>query len=907
MPHGFEPITEQATHEALEAGHTLITANRRLAKHCFRRYGLVQQQRGYAAWESPDVLPYDTWLRRSFRRHLSESAGCASQFPVLLEPHQELYVWEEIVREPESGARLLQAGPTAESAMEAWRILHEWHIPWREIEESAGPDAEVFLQWCRSFRERCRRNMWLDGARLPGWLADAAQQGAFVPPVGLILGGFDEIPPLTLHVLQTLQGLGSAVCLLRDHRPQGRVRRLSLPDGKLEAETAARWARSELERDPEASIGILVPALQQRRDRLIRALDGVLQPSRIVKPFDSRTRPYNISLGAPLGEHPLPAAAISMLRLAEDPVPIELLSTVLRCPYLGEAESELSPRAMLDLDIRQRGDPGIRRKDLLEAAGGQVRKAGGCPRLAERLQSFFETVSRLPSKQKPSAWARDFSRLLDSLGWPGGAERSLRSGEYQAMQSWRSALEDFSRLDAVARPQGYKAALDRLQGHCNAQPFQPESPEVPVQVMGVLESGGALFDKVWIMGLDSETWPGQPQPNPFLPARVQRNRATPHADANRELDFCRRVTRRMLSSAPEVLISHPERDRDRELLPSPLIREVPEVGIRDLDIAQARDYRLMLLRSARLEQVRDDAGPGVERGSYLRGGTSLFQKQALCPFRAFAEQRLGAAGIESPSSGLGPAERGVLVHAALDEVWSSLRTRDELLRLGTERTRAVAERAAERALRRMDRNRPLTMTPRFRELERGRLVSLILEWLEREKERPPFAVHAREDTVTVSIGGLDVRVAADRIDRLQDGRKVVLDYKTGRNSVKQWFDERMTEPQLPLYCVASGERVAGLAFGRVRKAETGFDGLTEEEGLLPGCDVWSNSKHCSGIPSWPGVLAAWNDCLEGIAGEIRRGEAAPEPARGWQTCRDCELLPLCRSGEERPPEEGPNE
>jgi exodeoxyribonuclease-5 len=136
---------------------------------------------------------------------------------------------------------------------------------------------------------------------------------------------------------------------------------------------------------------------------------------------------------------------------------------------------------------------------------------------------------------------------------------------------------------------------------------------------------------------------------------------------------------------------------------------------------------------------------------------------------------------------------------------------------------------------------------------------------------------------------------------------VVLDYKTGRNSVKQWFDERMTEPQLPLYCVASGERVAGLAFGRVRKAETGFDGLTEEEGLLPGCDVWSNSKHCSGIPSWPGVLAAWNDCLEGIAGEIRRGEAAPEPARGWQTCRDCELLPLCRSGEERPPEEGPNE
>jgi probable DNA repair protein len=591
-----------------------------------------------------------------------------------------------------------------------------------------------------------------------------------------------------------------------------------------------------------------------------------------------------------------------MLRLAEEPVDVELVSSVLRSPYLGEAESELSPRALLDLRIRRFGDPVIRLRALIEAAADDSSEAGGgdsgtdaCPLLASRLRPFFDRVSELPSRQMPSAWARDFSRLLGDLGWPGTGERSLESAEYQAMQAWRSALGDFSRLDAVARPLRYSAALDRLESHLATQSFQPETPEMPVQILGILESAGARFDKVWIMGLDSETWPAQPQPNPFLPARVQRLHSTPHADADRELAFARRLTRRMVRAAPEAILSHPAREKDRELLPSPLVRQEQEIGPGDLEIAAESDYRRTLLRSASLELVRDDHGPEVAEGTFLPGGTSLFRAQALCPFRAFAEHRLGATGIESPGAGLGPAERGVLVHEALNSVWRTFRSRDGLLQQDAEGVRAATEEAAEHALRRMDRRRPLTMTPRFRELERKRLVSLILEWLEREKERPPFEVSELENRVSVTIGGLTVQVAADRIDRLPDGRKVVLDYKTGRNSAKQWFDERMSEPQLPLYCIAVGERIAGLAFGRVRTGDTGYEGLTEDEGILPGCETWSRSRYCGRLPSWSAVLAAWSEGLERIAREIRCGEASPEPASGRQACRDCGLLPLCRA------------
>ena len=69
---------------------------------------------------------------------------------------------------------------------------------------------------------------------------------------------------------------------------------------------------------------------------------------------------------------------------------------------------------------------------------------------------------------------------------------------------------------------GYADAVSRLRRMAADTLFQPETPDVPIQVLGELEATGMQFDHLWVMGLSDETWPRGPRPNPFLPVELQR-------------------------------------------------------------------------------------------------------------------------------------------------------------------------------------------------------------------------------------------------------------------------------------------------------------------------------------------------------------------------------------------------
>lgn len=55
-------------------------------------------------------------------------------------------------------------------------------------------------------------------------------------------------------------------------------------------------------------------------------------------------------------------------------------------------------------------------------------------------------------------------------------------------------------------------------------------------------------------------------------------------------------------------------------------------------------------------------------------------------------------------------------------------------------------------------------------------------------------------------------MSVDRVDQLEDGRRIIIDYKTGAAiDTKNWASERLSEPQLPIYAaLASSEPVAAV-------------------------------------------------------------------------------------------------
>ena len=93
--------------------------------------------------------------------------------------------------------------------------------------------------------------------------------------------------------------------------------------------------------------------------------------------------------------------------------------------------------------------------------------------------------------------------------------------------------------------------------------------------MVLLEAAGMKFDQLWIMGLHEENWPPTASANPFLPIKCQRQEKMPRASAERELEYARRITSRLATSANKVFFSTPISEAGRELRPSPLLKQYP--------------------------------------------------------------------------------------------------------------------------------------------------------------------------------------------------------------------------------------------------------------------------------------------------------------------------------------------
>ncbi|MEM7053778.1 MAG: PD-(D/E)XK nuclease family protein, partial [Pseudomonadota bacterium] len=314
---------------------------------------------------------------------------------------------------------------------------------------------------------------------------------------------------------------------------------------------------------------------------------------------------------------------------------------------------------------------------------------------------------------------------------------------------------------------------------------------------------------------------------------------------------------------------------------------------------------------AEMETLADASrAPVTEPGSYS-GGTGLFQKQSDCPFRAFAEIRLKAKAVSTPRPGLDAGTRGSLVHKALEAFWRDQKDASHLHSIDDEDLQQQIEQSAEQALREQFSRYRLAISRASRALEKQRLIKLLQQWLEVEKQRPAFRVQALEQPVEITLGGIQTNGSIDRIDRLDTGNQadqptLLIDYKTGASAGSgQWLPEaRMRDVQLPAYALSLQAAPSGIAFARLLPANVEFDGIqsaSEGNGShattdTPGIRIIGRftRKHALGEhESWLELLNDWRSRLEALAEQFLAGQAEVNP-RDDQRCRYCHLHAFCR-------------
>jgi len=871
-------------------GITVLTPNRRLAQSLAGEFDEFRRAAGEASWPTADILPYGAFVARLHEDALySDSAG---DIPLLLAPEQELLIWEEIVRHSEQGGGLLALPQTAVLAREAWALAQEWRIADKLFSAARDDDAVAFAGWAKSYEVRTRRENLTERARLPDLAQEWLGSSGVATPELIVTAGFDIVAPQQRAFFDALLRQGVALAELAAPIAAAIQPPMRLPclDTRDEIRRAAQWARARLQANAAARIGIVVPELERHRHALRRVLGEVLASGAVSGAAASL--PFNLSLGEKLSAYPLVAHAIALLELCGREVPLEQASLLITSPFIATAESERELRARFDAALRRGAEPTITLDRLAELA--QREDLPRAAHLGECLAALARfRRERLFATQSPRAWAEAFGEALACVGFPG--ERTLDSIEHQALARWQELLAQFARLERVARKSGFNEALARVARLAAATDFQPQAAFAPIQVLGVLEAAGLVFDHLWVMGLSEEAWPLNPPANPFLPFALQRGAGVPNASPAATLALTKRLTAGWLAAAGEVVLSHAVREGDRILKPSPLIASITEGAI---DVDACVTWRERIHASAALEQVEEAPVPLVP-GAALRGaGSGLLRDQAACAFSAFARHRLGAQPLESAHAGLDALERGTLVHRVLALAWRELKTKQNLDSTPTPVLRAQLERIASEELARRKPDRPRVLAGRYAAIEAQRLARLALAWLEHERGRGDFSVVAIEEKRALQLGGLTINVRLDRVDETPEGR-VVIDYKTGEPKLGAMLRARPDEPQLPLYAAFAEPESVGAAFAQLGAGRARFVGLTSEEGLLPAVRTPAKSSRSGAEADWPAQRVFWRAELTRLAEDFAAGRAEVDPKKWPETCRYCGLQALCRVREQR--------
>ena len=308
------------------------------------------------------------------------------------------------------------------------------------------------------------------------------------------------------------------------------------------------------------------------------------------------------------------------------------------------------------------------------------------------------------------------------------------------------------------------------------------------------------------------------------------------------------------------------------------------------------DAWLGFLDSAAIEQCVDDRAPAVEpvAREQIKGGSGLLEDQSQCPFRAFARRRLLVEPLGEFSIAQSPGERGSLLHDALYALWGEIIDHSSLLAMdNTQQSRAITAAVAS-AFAAVPGNKRQQLGAGYWQLEEQRLHALLLEWLVVERERSAFCVESREADIVLELAQLQIRLRVDRVDRLPDGGRVIIDYKSGTSNIQHWLGERPERPQLLLYGIAAPGEAAALAFAQVKSRNCRYVGLGEvaaAPGIRTDIEKVVGNKVDAG--DWHTLNEHWRATLEQLAQAFVDGGAAVDPLSP-NSCTWCGLQPLCR-------------
>jgi len=918
---------------AIDAGCLVLTPNHRTSSQLLDQYGeFVRSQQNRTICPTPNIFPVDIWIRQQFNI-LLEDGNDAFPALTLLESNQEKLLWQQVISQSDSGGHLLNQSSTARAVQEAWSLVHLWRIERKELQaystghtsQKSRPndDLGAFLEWSDSFTAFCEKKSLITLVQVLERLIPVVEKGDLELPAKLLLAGFQQPPPLYQVLLDALK---QAINETTHYSPTlcvPKIDKVRIQDADSELVAAAQWAKQIVADQDGARIGIIIPDLHGRFVQTQRVFSRVFSSAETQSLQPAASWPFHVSVSGPASHHPLIHAAQQFLSLNNYTTPTLEICSILRSPYLAGAVEEETSRGNLERLLRRKNIPFLSNADLRYYCN-QETWGTWSPIMADCLMTFDQLIKPGAGRQQNlTAWGNTFEEQLAVLGWPG--ERSLNDSDIRALETWSELFATYYQLTAIIDNVTRDEALAVLSRLAESTSLKQMAQDAVIQILTPIEADGMQFSHCWMTGLSEKKWPPQTMPSPFIPYTLQKSLGVPQADINLQTQQAREFLSSLADRCSQYLVfSYLEQDGDIPIKPAAMLLDLikrcngvqdakfdnssaltANVGLHSLVALQSAFQTIFEKGTGQIEMLADETMVSLKEGEATGGGYLLLADQAECPFRNFANQRLGAKRFEQLVPGLSARDAGTLVHLVLEMFWKHMKSQSELLATDHKDLEAKLEEIINTAVTETAARHKAIMTEKYCALEKRRLQELLLQWLEEERKRGSFTVLDSECETTWKFQNISLTLRIDRIDKTNEGKLVLVDYKSSCSTLVKWEDARPLNSQLMLYSLSVGqeqthpEPVGAAFFAQVNIENTEYRGLAQDKGIFPGVSVEELSGKRNGLSegaSWESLISHWEASLGALVEEFLNGYVAIEPLKVG-SCTYCQIKPVCRIDE----------